>query len=126
VVAVLASLPPLLWEGVAPFLCSVAGLASIGAAYFFYYFNPGLSLARGLDYVGQYYVSFDPRASWWPDRWLANRAIKAWPDHGTDDSNLDKNRRAHAAHELQRLLQLSLWAGVIIYGLAMAIAICLR
>jgi hypothetical protein len=121
-VALLCSTPLLKGGGPTPFWVVSIGLASIGAGYFFYYFNPGLSLARGLDYVKQYYVSFDPRASWWPDRFLANRAIKALPAHGGDDATLDTDRRAYAARELQLLLRLvlCLGSGVYLIGLVLA------
>ncbi|MBF9140868.1 hypothetical protein [Hymenobacter properus] len=122
VVAALVCSAPLLWSG-APlsFWVGAVGLASIGGAYFFFKFNPGLSLARGLAYVQQYYVSFDPRAAWWPDRWLAGRAKKAIPWGPTtlnweEADALDKKRRAYAARELELLCRWVLALGIVTYG----------
>jgi hypothetical protein len=116
VVAALVCSLPWLVSGVAPYIVSSTGLASIGGAYFFFKFNPGLSLARGLAYVKQYYVSFDPGAAWWPDRLLAGRAIKALPYYGEPDAVTDANRRAYAARELELLCRWLLVLGIVTYA----------
>ena len=98
------------------FACSAGALLAIGAAYFLYDFNPRLNKARGLAYVGQYYVSFDPNAALFPDRWLADRACAALPTYAaTSDAVLDANRRAYAAQQLQQLSRWVLETGALCY-----------
>lgn len=128
VVAALVCSLPWLWAGPAPtYWCSAIGLASIGGAYFFFKFNPGLNLARGLAYVQQYYVTFDPAAAWWPDRWLANRAKKAVP-WGNTTLNYEQaqvikaKREAYAARELELLCRWVLILGMIIYPACLVLA----
>ena len=113
VVAALASEPA--WPHAWAAACSFLGLASLGAAYFFFDFNPRLNTARGLDYVGRYYVSFDPRAARFPDRWLAQRAIRAVPRN-------EALQRSWAAIELHNLLRLVLWGGGVAYLASLALA----
>lgn len=100
---------------VATFACSYLGLVAIGAAYFFYDFNPRLNRLRGLPYVGEYYVSFDPHAALFPDRWLAARARKAAPVN-------EALQRSYAAIELQNLLRLVLAIGSLLYLVLLALA----
>lgn len=114
-VAALASAPalPSGWG----FASSLLGLLSIGAAYFFYDFNPRLSRARGLD---PYYMSFDPRAARFPDNWLADRAKVAIPWGpqmlGYEQAQvLQQRRQAWAAGQLHRLTIQVLEAGTLLY-----------
>lgn len=71
--AAVASTP--LWS-TPRFWWSAAGLVAIGAAWFFYKFNPGLSIARGLD---PYYLSKAPGAAYFPDRLLTRWGIGLKP-----------------------------------------------
>jgi hypothetical protein len=109
-IALLGSLPSLR-AGWGPYLLASAGLASVGLAYFFYAFNPGLNQARQLPYVDRYYVSADPRAAWFPDRWLWQRACRTYP--GASSAEL---RRLYAGHLLRQLCRWVLLAGVIVYA----------
>ncbi|AWM31342.1 hypothetical protein [Hymenobacter nivis] len=122
-VALTASEPALPHWGA--FACSSGALLSFGAAYFFYDFNPRLNKARGLAYVGQYYVSFDPNAAWFPDRWLARRARAALPTYGQPSAVLDANRRAYAARQLQQLGRWVLETGALCYALLTLLAFVL-
>lgn len=118
-VAGLASLPALPHAGA--FVMSAAGLLAIGTAWHAFIFNPALNVARKLPYVARYYVSADPRAAFMPDRFLWQRAVAAFPDHGQlDDPIVAANRQAHAADELHRLLRAVLGAGLVGYVLALA------
>jgi hypothetical protein len=114
-VAALASAPalPSGWC----FASSFLALVNIGAAYFFYDFNPRLSRARGLP---AYYVSFDPCAARFPDNWLADRAKVAIPWGpqmlGYEQAQaLQRRRQDWAAGRLQRLSTQVLEAGAIVY-----------
>ncbi|WP_354583301.1 hypothetical protein [Hymenobacter sp. UYCo722] len=100
-------------SGVTPYIASCAGLLCAGAGLWTYRFNPLLNVARALPYVDRYYVSPDPRAARFPDRWLWQRAMRAYPAYNTwNDAELQQNRRAYAASELLLLLRVVLWAGL--------------
>jgi hypothetical protein len=104
------------------YVASCIGLACLGAAYFFYAFTPGLNMARALAYVPKYYVSFDPKAAYFPDRLLARRAYRAYPVYPAPESEsiTHQNRVAYAADELRRLLRAALLAGLAVYAAAVA------
>lgn len=119
-VAALASAPalPSAWT----FASSLLGLLSIGAAYFFYDFNPRLSRARGLD---PYYISFDPRAARFPDCRLAQQAKARlpWPPRTlsySEASELQLRRQVYAAHLLERLTVQVMEAGALLYLILLA------
>ena len=120
-VALAASAPA--WAHWGAFACSSGALLAFGAAYFFYDFNPRLSGLRGLP---AYYVSFDPNAAWFPDRWLARRTRTALPTYAlADDAVLDANRRAYAAQQLQQLGRWVLETGALCYALLTVLAFVL-
>ena len=98
------------------FTASGVGLVAIGAAYFFYDFSPRLNRARNLPYVAAYYVSFDPRAALFPDRYLATQAVAALPElPGFDAARLLRLRQAWAAARLERLGVQVVEAGALLY-----------
>ena len=119
-VALAASAPA--WAHWGAFACSSGALLAFGTAYFFYDFNPRLSGLRGLP---AYYVSFDPNAAWFPDRWLAGRARTALPTYGQPSAVLDANRRAYAARQLQQLGRWVLETGALCYALLTLLALLL-
>ena len=103
--------------------CSFAGLAIIGGAYFFFDFNPRLNRLRQLPYVGPYYVSPDPKAAVFPDRYLWLRAQRAWPPLATmDPDKLDTIWQGHASRALEQLCRWVLETGVLLYLASLAIA----
>ncbi|QKG56985.1 hypothetical protein GKZ68_10320 [Hymenobacter sp. BRD128] len=110
-VAGLASLP--FWGQWWALATHYLALAQLGGAYFFYDFNPRLSRARGLD---PYYVSFDPRAAWFPDRWLAGKAKVKWPALDTmDPASMLRIWQGDASRGLERLTVQVLEAGALLY-----------
>lgn len=97
--------------------CSLLALLSIGAGYWTYAFNPALNMARNLNYVTEYYVSFDPHAAYFPDRHLAKQAYGRFPVlFANQDEVNGAKRRAWASQRLQRILQIALIAGIAAYG----------
>jgi hypothetical protein len=63
--ALLATLPIALHcERFWPTCWAVLGLVQLAAGYWLWWFNPHLNLARKLDYVGEYHVSWAANASW--------------------------------------------------------------
>ncbi len=124
VVAALASEPALpSWWAAA---CSFLGLASNGSAYFFFDFNPRLNRLRSLPYVGEYYVSPDPRAAPFPDRWLWQRAQRAWPDMELISADkMNTIWQGHASRALQQLCRWVLETGVLLYLASLVLAYCL-
>ncbi|MDB5235446.1 MAG: hypothetical protein JWR44_2439 [Hymenobacter sp.] len=121
VVAGLASLPLLKTANYWQFSSSVIGLAAIGAAWFAYVFNPGINTARRLDYVPRYYVSFDPKAAYFPDRFLRNRAYNkaaAFLKGNGTARDIELLAKQYAPQMLKRLLLLGQLVGVAVYGLS--------
>jgi hypothetical protein len=93
--------------------CSSTALLALGAAYFLYDFNPRLSRARGLP---EYYVSFDPQAARFPDRWLAGKAKAQWPQLDTmDPASMLRIWQGAASRALERLTVQVLEAGALLY-----------
>ena len=115
VLAGLASLPAFgIWQAYA---ASCAGLLCAAAGIWTHRFNVLLNEARALAYVPRYYVSFDSRAAWFPDRLLARRAIRAYPDRlAWNDAELHQERARYAASELRTLLRAALVAGLAGYA----------
>ena len=100
---------------------STAGLLGLLAGWFFYTFNPALSLLRGKP---AYYVSFAPDAAWLPDRLLARRAVRAYPGRlALNDAELYAARRTHAATSLRTLLRVALGAGLAGEAAGLAVAL---
>ena len=116
VLAGLASLPLLgMWQAYA---ASCAGLLCAAAGMWAYRFNRLLNIARALPYVGPDYVSPDPRAAWFPDRWIWQRTLTVVPPGPWNDAELHQERARYAASELRTLLRAALVAGLAGYGLA--------
>ena len=120
-VAALVVIAALASEPFAPYwlaaCLSFLGLVSIGAAYFFFDFNPRLNRARNLPYVGEYYVSPSPTAARFPDRWLWARAQARWPRPGTMDlDKLDRIWQDTASRYLRDLGQWVLETGALLYA----------
>lgn len=113
-VAALASLP-LILSGVTPYLVSTAALATIGAAWFAYYFTPALNVARDQPYIGRYHVSWAVGASWL-DRTIWGRAWRRGGHSGPPPDYPEPVTVALAATELRRVLTAALVAGVVAYG----------
>jgi hypothetical protein len=123
VVALVASLPA--WGHWWVMGLNFLGLGCWGAAYFFYYFNPGLSIARKLDYVDVYYVSPNPEATPYPDRYIWRRVLAEFPDDGSDPVALLAKRKKSAAEQLEEMLKKVLWGGLIFLGLCLLAEIIL-
>lgn len=99
-----APLLPAFW----PWVLVATGIGIASLAYFFYDFNPRLNVLRSID---PYYVSFDARAAYFPDRWLQRqareRAVGYWI------------QKEVASDLLQDLL-----THVLIVGLAVGFVLC--
>jgi len=109
-VSLLASLP-ILEDSAVSYLFGAAGLLVMGGAYFFYCFNPTLNEARNLPYVAKYYVSPDPAAAFFPDRYLWQKARAAYP------AASNAYVQQMAGELLQRLLRRVLLAGCLLGAL---------
>lgn len=111
---------PWIHAGWGPWALNGVGLFSLGAAWFFFDFNPRLSKARGLP---TYYVSSDSRAAWMPDRYIWQKTVKACPPPKAVEPSIDwvLCRKQCAANLLKRLLRQVLAAGLLVY-LAAAVA----
>ena len=111
---------PVLLSGTTPYILSTAGLLCAGGGIWSYRFNHLLNTARALPYVGPDYVSPDPRAARFPDRWLWARAMRAYPTFNAfNDAELHQNRVAYAAHELRVLRAVALGTGLTFYAAAL-------
>ena len=103
-VSLLASLPA--WGQWAQFALSAVGLGLLGGGWFFFAFTPGLNVARHLDYIKEYHVSWAVGASW-PDRKLwawAWRRVRL-----PNETVLPDFPRPDVAKEAGRMLHLALW-----------------
>jgi hypothetical protein len=88
-------------------------------AYFVRTFNPRLNVKRELPYIDRFYVSFDPDAAGWPDKWIATRAKKAAAVTiasakllGWDNLNEEDLARQYASSNLQSQLNIILFSGI--------------
>jgi hypothetical protein len=95
------------------YLVGVGGLLVLFAAYFTWYFNPALSKARGLH---PYYVSADPHAAYFPDRWAWGHALRLYPA----PEATEQDRRDFAELLLETTAKVFLTAGTVVYLLSLA------
>lgn len=104
-VSLAASLP--LWGQWGRLLLSAAGLSVLGGGWFFFAFTPALNIARHLDYITKFHVSWAIEASW-PDRklWYWAWARVRLPA----ESVLPHYPRPDVVKESGRLLRIALWA----------------
>jgi hypothetical protein len=123
VVALLASLPA--WGTWPMYGISVAALLLLATAYWYYAFNPGLSLARNLPYVGKYHVSWTPDAAFFPDRYIWRRAWRQvrQPEEAAPPAKEDLRVVAVAGPMLKQLLNRIMWAGSLAYSLLMPVGL---
>ena len=104
------------------FFVSVLGLLAIGAGWWGYVFNPGLNVARQLDYVPRYYVSFSPTAAFFPDRMIADYLKKKVGMTPTVAPHVASAMlQPQAGKILKRLLTAGLVAGVGVYLLSVVL-----
>ena len=121
-VALVASAPLLLGQAMSAlsYFVSVLALLCAAGGLWAYRFNPLLNVARALPYVPEYYVSADPRAARFPDRWLWARAVRAIPAGAFNDAELHQERARYAAKELRTLLRVALGAGLAAWATGLA------
>jgi hypothetical protein len=102
------------------FWWSFAALSSLYLGYWVRTFNPQLNVARKLAYVPRFYVSPDPRAAYFPDRYVWKRALAQAPAGSTNE-----RIQAVAGPLLQRLLNRVLLGSLLAYALLMGAGVAL-
>lgn len=84
-------------------------------AYFVRTFNPRLNARRNLPYINRFYVSADPDAAVWPDKWIYARALceaEQIASLGYDAESIPHLAAQLASAKLQRQLNLILFVGI--------------
>jgi hypothetical protein len=107
------------------FLFSAISLFVLMLCYFFYAFNPGLNLARskGRPDITEYYVSPDPQASWFPDRFIWNQALKLFPvETNVTPEELIRLRQVYASNTLENMGHTIINSGLLVYCIGTILA----